>query len=201
MEPQQKTTAKTLLNFGTILGIVLIGVALIWVGLVRGQHPRWFNVPIIFDTLVGLLAGWLFGWLVWVYGERFPGTFQIRERLIDTFDFAHFRWWQIVALALIAAIPEEIFFRGALQPEIGVVLTSLIFGALHGLTPAYFVYATVAAMGLGLMAEWRGTLWLPIAAHFAVDYVSLMALVRWVRSQEPTLVELPHPLFKADRLD
>ena len=64
-----------------------------------------------------------------------------------------------------------------------VLIASVVFGALHSLTAVYFVYATVAGLVLGALANWHGTLWMPMAAHFSVDLVSLMILARWVRSQ------------------
>ncbi|MCB9436407.1 MAG: CPBP family intramembrane metalloprotease [Anaerolineales bacterium] len=193
-----KVHAESLLQVGVILGIGLIGTSLLWELVIQQHSPQWFDAPVLFDTLLGLGIGWLSGWAVWVLGARLPATLEIRARLLATFDFAHFKRWHVVALALVAAVPEEIFFRGTLQPEIGIILTALIFGALHSLTLTYFIYATVAGLGLGLMADWHGTLWMPIAAHFAVDYVSLMALVTWAGQQEPPLDELNHPTFSAE---
>ena len=38
----------------------------------------------------------------------------------------------IVTISLAAGLGEELFFRGVLQPELGLVAASVIFGALHG---------------------------------------------------------------------
>jgi membrane protease YdiL (CAAX protease family) len=65
----------------------------------------------------------------------------------------------------------------------GLVLTAIIFGALHAITRLYFVYAVFAGLGLGLLADWQGTLWLPIATHFAVDVLALWFLTRWAGRQ------------------
>jgi membrane protease YdiL (CAAX protease family) len=134
---------------------------------------------------------------LWLIGQHYSGFIDIRERLVEMFDLANFRLWHIVLLSLVAAVPEEIFFRGAVQPVLGVLLTAVIFGALHALTPVYFAYAVVAGLGLGLMAEWHDSLWLPIAAHFAVDVVSLTIMARWAAQhqavQSPiSIKELPN---------
>src|SRR5690606_19992823 len=86
-------------------------------------------------------------------------------------------------LGLVAGIPEEILFRGAIQPLLGLILTSLLFGALHAVSPAYFAYASLAGLLLGQLAIWRGGLWAPVAAHVAIDALMLFLLVcGWRRS-------------------
>jgi membrane protease YdiL (CAAX protease family) len=90
----------------------------------------------------------------------------------------------VLIFGLMAGVPEEILFRGALQPALGVLPTALIFGALHALTPAYFVYASGAGVFLGGLALWRDGLWTPIAAHSVVDLIMLALLIhRWRTSK------------------
>jgi len=68
-------------------------------------------------------------------------------------------WWGVVALGVVPAICEELMFRGALQPRIGLVLTALLFTSIHteyGLsldTLAIFVIA----IGLGLIRKYTNT--------------------------------------------
>ena len=65
----------------------------------------------------------------------------------------------IAAIALIPGICEELMFRGALQPRLGLVLTALLFTSIHteyGLsfdTLAIFVIA----IGLGLIRKYTNT--------------------------------------------
>lgn len=65
----------------------------------------------------------------------------------------------IVAVALIPGICEELLFRGALQPRIGLVATALLFTSIHtqyGLsvdTAAIFVIA----LGLGFIRKYLNT--------------------------------------------
>ncbi len=65
----------------------------------------------------------------------------------------------IAAIALIPGICEEVMFRGALQPRLGLVLTALLFTSIHteyGLsfdTLAIFVIA----IGLGLIRKYTNT--------------------------------------------
>lgn len=65
----------------------------------------------------------------------------------------------IIALALLPGVCEEALFRGALQPRFGVVVTALLFTAIHveyGLSfdvPTIFVIA----VGLGLIRKYTNT--------------------------------------------
>ncbi|MFI5281919.1 MAG: type II CAAX prenyl endopeptidase Rce1 family protein [Candidatus Dormibacterales bacterium] len=65
----------------------------------------------------------------------------------------------IAALALAPGICEEILFRGALQPRIGLLATALLFTSIHtqyGLTlDAFSVF--VIALGLGLIRKYANT--------------------------------------------
>lgn len=65
----------------------------------------------------------------------------------------------IAALAVGPAIGEEILFRGALQPRLGLVATALLFTASHseyGLSLEVFS-VLVAAFGLGLLRKFTNT--------------------------------------------
>jgi CAAX protease family protein len=65
----------------------------------------------------------------------------------------------LVALAVLPGICEEALFRGALQPRLGVLLTALLFTAIHteyGLSidvPTIFLIA----VGLGLIRKYTNT--------------------------------------------
>jgi membrane protease YdiL (CAAX protease family) len=65
----------------------------------------------------------------------------------------------IAAVALIPGLCEEILFRGALQPRIGLVATALLFTAIH--TQYGLSVDTVAifliALGLGLIRKYANT--------------------------------------------
>jgi uncharacterized protein len=65
----------------------------------------------------------------------------------------------IAALAVLPAIGEEILFRGALQPRLGLIATALLFTASHseyGLS-LDLLSVLVAAFGLGLLRKFTNT--------------------------------------------
>ena len=88
-----------------------------------------------------------------------------------------------LVLALVAAVMEELLFRGLIQrlieerfgPLWALGVTSLLFGLAHGINPGAtpFTFLIIAAeAGLLLGACWVATrsLWLPIAVHFAWNF-------------------------------
>ena len=65
----------------------------------------------------------------------------------------------IVAIALLPGICEEVLFRGALQPRIGLLATAVLFTAVHTEYGLSFDTATVflLALGLGLIRRYTNT--------------------------------------------
>ncbi|MEJ7767813.1 MAG: CPBP family intramembrane glutamic endopeptidase [Chitinophagaceae bacterium] len=80
----------------------------------------------------------------------------------------------LVTLAVIPAIVEEFFFRGVLQrlliqimkrPWTGIILTAVIFSAIHGQFLGFFPRAVLGVV-LGALFWNSGSLWPGILAHF-----------------------------------
>ncbi len=84
----------------------------------------------------------------------------------------------VLVFAALSAGAEELFFRGALQPAIGLPLSVLVFGFLH-VGPSIRVFwpwtLSALAMGLlfGVLFRAFGDLTAPIAAHFTVNFLNL----------------------------
>jgi membrane protease YdiL (CAAX protease family) len=90
----------------------------------------------------------------------------------------------VIIIALIPAICEEICFRGALQRIMihisknawtGIILTSILFSALHlqfqGFLPRMFL-----GMLLGAIYWYSGSLWPSIVAHFITNAIQVIAV-------------------------
>ena len=87
-----------------------------------------------------------------------------------------------VLLALASGVAEEAFFRGALQPRIGLVAASLVFGLAHfaprrELAP-WTLFSIVAGFALGGLFAATGNLLAPIVAHALINAVNIRALTR-----------------------
>lgn len=83
-------------------------------------------------------------------------------------------------LAVASGLAEEMFFRGALQPKVGLLLASVLFGAAHFMPRRELVlwslYAVGIGLGLGALYEWTGQLAAPVAAHVLVNGINLPRL-------------------------
>lgn len=88
---------------------------------------------------------------------------------------------EIVILALASSIGEELLFRGALMPWLGIWLQAAVFALLHVGPGRRFLPWTASAFALGLafgaLAKWTGNLGGPIAAHFAINFLNLRYIV------------------------
>ena len=94
---------------------------------------------------------------------------------------------EVLVLALCSAVSEEIFFRGVLQHEIGIVAASAIFGLLHPLGIAYVVWAASVGAGLGVLYIATGSLLAPAAAHGVYNLLALVYLRRRSNRQDGLL--------------
>jgi membrane protease YdiL (CAAX protease family) len=85
-------------------------------------------------------------------------------------------------LALASGLAEEMLFRGALQPRVGWVAASLIFGLVHVLPRREFIawtgFAIAAGFLFGALFSATGNLVAPVVAHTVVNAVNLPLLIR-----------------------
>lgn len=86
----------------------------------------------------------------------------------------------VVPVALASSIGEEILFRGALVPAIGVLLSSVLFGALHQLRGrsrlSWAAFAFVVGLLFAALFRVTGSLVGPILAHALVNGANLRFL-------------------------
>lgn len=89
---------------------------------------------------------------------------------------------QCFILAAASGVGEEFFFRGALQPVVGLGWASLIFGLMHiGPGRAWLPWTGFAViMGLifGTLFILTGSLLAPVVAHAVINGVNLPLLVK-----------------------
>lgn len=91
--------------------------------------------------------------------------------------------FNIVIVAIIPAIAEEIFFRGCLQNfvrmcfynlHVSVIFTAIIFSAIHG---DYFGFLPRFMFGLvlGYAFAYSGNIWVSVLGHFLNNAISILA--------------------------
>jgi len=96
--------------------------------------------------------------------------------------FERLRPLQIVGLSAAAGVGEELLFRGAVQPELGLVAASVLFGLVHiggADMIAFGVWAAAVGALLGWLASATGGLLAPMTAHAVYDALVLVYIV-WV---------------------
>jgi membrane protease YdiL (CAAX protease family) len=87
----------------------------------------------------------------------------------------------ICLISLWAGIAEELLFRGVVQAKWGLVVASILFGALHFVTPAYALLATAIGFYIGLLQYFFQSLLIPIQLHAIYDFGALIYLRYVVR--------------------
>lgn len=144
----------------------------------RGSH-------ILVQVGIGLATGALIG-LAGIAMIRLPSFKKILDEyaIIRQVRELSMSPAQMVYVSLIAGISEEILFRGALQPVIGIWWTSILFIGVHGYIRLrtithvlYTLFTFLLSTILGLLFIYFG---LPaaISAHFIYDVVVLYDINR-----------------------
>lgn len=172
------------LRLAIVVYAVLALIAFVW-GAIRGSanifvypgvepFPWWLNIAI------GLGLGLAVVGLSQLAHRFIPATRALSEefgRIIGPRED-----WEIAVLAGTSGICEELFFRGAMQPTLGLVASSLIFGLLHIGPDRRFLLWTLFAIAIGfifgLLFRYTGDLMAVVLAHFTINYFNLRLVAR-----------------------
>lgn len=110
------------------------------------------------------------------------------------------RWYDLIVLAALAGLGEELLFRGVLQPWlstaspwVGFVAANVLFGLVHRVTPTYALIAGGLGMYLSVIAFHvpGGNLLSAIIAHGLYDYIAFLLIVQEYRSRSPAADSQP----------
>lgn len=166
----------TLVVFGG-LGVVIIPFVreVEVIEFLSGGEKYWLQITL--GIVIGVItakAGWQIVQLPMLHKTKDFFTGLIKPLKLDI--------TQIVFISICAGIGEELFFRGAIQPLLGVWMTAILFVLLHGyLNPfnmsltMYGIYMVIVIGVLGLMTEYVGIL-TAIIAHTLIDVIILKEL-------------------------
>ncbi len=145
-----------------------------------GEHPL---IALVLGAAVGVVSAYGLRGLsaIWPAGRRLEKQLA---RMIGPLSAP-----ACALLALTSGIAEELAFRAALQPEIGLVAAALLFGLVHAPMQKDLIAWPFLAAGmglvLGLLYERTGSVVAPAAAHVAVNWVNLLYLARRARQVPP----------------
>ena len=107
-----------------------------------------------------------------IFSEVFLNTATIQGLIIN-----------ILLIGVLAAVGEEIFFRGLLQnlflkgtgnAHVAIWISAFLFSFIHFQFFGFFPRMLLGAM-IGYLFYWSGSLWAAILAHFINNAVSVVA--------------------------
>lgn len=139
---------------------------------------------------IQLVTGTGFGLLFGVMGVQLMKDPTLKEALseyeiIQTLNELKLGRGQQISVSAVAGITEEFLFRAAIQPVIGIWLTSLIFVGVHGYIKVTTVPKFLFTLFTFLLSMMLGYLYMSfgiysaIMAHFIYD-----AIVLWKHTDE-----------------
>jgi len=166
------------------LGVVAYGLSLITNTPLAAQF-HWS----LRDGVIGVAgAAPLMAFLWWFMGAQHAGIAKFRVEQIDYFANIGFRFTpaRIVAMSIFAGVFEELLFRGVLQTAtaqitpmvVAILISNLIFGAVHWRTALYALIAGLIGVWLGVLFALTGNLLTPILTHGVYDLVALFVTAR-----------------------
>jgi membrane protease YdiL (CAAX protease family) len=174
--------SRSTLILGLYGALALVAVA---IGVARGR-PDIYRLPgsssarLALSPLVGVAAGLVVVFLTRLSVHKFEWARRLHRWFRGLLGTMHAR--DILVLALASSVGEELFFRGALVPWIGVWAGAAIFAVVHvGPGLRYLPWtatAFIVGLGLGFLFLEMGDLGGPIAAHFTINYLNLGYIVR-----------------------
>lgn len=161
----------------------LLALAAVSWGIFRGRpnlyhHPEaWLPLGFPKSTLLALALGLgvalavVAGTRVLVRRTRWARNLHVEFRAL----LGPLSSMEIAVFALASGVAEEVFFRGALQPDLGLVITSVIFGLVHFLPRMWpwTLWALVMGFVFGALYALTGELLAPVLAHVLINYENL----------------------------
>lgn len=186
-------------------GLIVLAVALAW-WLKIPLHPwlRWNGNAVVWGVFATVPLCVIF---VAAYLRPMGSYRRIKDFLLESLgpSLAACRWYELLLVAALAGIGEELLFRGTLQmwlerwdPITGLLVSNVVFALCHAITFTYAVLAFVMGIYLGLLldAPPEQSLLAPIITHGLYDFFAFCVLAVDYRSRQRTIeteasVEVP----------
>ncbi|MDW4527194.1 CPBP family intramembrane glutamic endopeptidase [Rossellomorea marisflavi] len=114
--------------------------------------------------------------------SRYYDDGGVNERI-----FADRGFFEIMVLAFIIAVSEELLFRGILQFHFGLMVASIVFAVIHIRYWAHwFLIVNVLTLSfvMGIIYDQTGNLLVTIVMHFVIDFLLGLYMRHQARSEE-----------------
>ncbi|NUO08430.1 MAG: CPBP family intramembrane metalloprotease [Candidatus Brocadia sp.] len=179
--PRYKLLVLTFIIEGGVLGVALLLAGLFKIKLL----PLTTNLfrDILLGTYFVSFPLSLFVFLLSERAEGIPLIGSLRKTIITDIKgiFSKTRFIDICLISILAGFAEELLFRGVIQVKLGIIATSIIFGFLHFLTPAYCIFATIMGFYIGILFYKYQSILIPIQVHVIYDFGALVYLRYFVK--------------------
>ena len=191
-------------------GLIVVALGLAWLLEVPLEHGlRWSPDAVLWGIGATLPLCLLFGAAYWKPVGPYRG---VKDFLFESLgpSIAACRWYELLLVAALAGIGEELLFRGVLQTWMerwgylpALLASNVIFALCHAITVTYAVLAFVMGLLLGLLmdAPQERSLLAPIITHGLYDFFAFCVLAwdwrtRHARASEidPGMSEEPLPV-------
>jgi membrane protease YdiL (CAAX protease family) len=174
-------TSRFVTYAGLFYGFLIV-VAALWNGL-RGRSFQLLGNSVPFGVALGLLVALGTVVLGLAVYRLVPLMREIADELAPRLvDGASTR--DLMLLSVFSGVGEEALFRGAVQPEFGIVVASIVFGLVHfGPDRRYLVWtawALLAGFLFGAMYIVTGGLLAPVISHVTHNAATFLI---WKRSR------------------
>lgn len=138
------------------------------------------------QAVLGVVLGGVY-WAVALFDYRRHADSPRIRRTVEAYACLDLSGWNPFWIALAAGVGEEVLFRGALQPHLGIWATSALFALAHGKVyslarldrTALLQAATLfgVSVAFGLLAHYLGLV-TAIVLHVTVDVAGLLVVRR-----------------------
>jgi membrane protease YdiL (CAAX protease family) len=183
MSLRSKILVLALLVEGTAFFIALV-LARIW-GIALSPLTEHLLRDFLIGTAAAVIPFALFVFSLSEKGRAVPIIRSVRKTITGDIRalFASSTVVDIFLISLLAALAEELLFRGVIQAKCGIIAASILFGLLHSVTPAYILLATLIGFYIGLLYNCFQSLLIPIQLHCIYDFGALIYLRYRVKEQ------------------
>ena len=113
--------------------------------------------------------------------EKEAEALKITEAFLNVKTVAGF-WLNVLMIAVIPAVGEELLFRGVLQRlfsewfkniHYGIILSAILFSAMHMQFYGFFPRMLMGVL-FGYLFYWSSNIWIPILAHFTNNMLAVI---------------------------
>lgn len=158
-------------------------VALVWVYLAERPSVFWLHrAPTLPELATSVAAAALFAAAVVLWSRWTVRRLKWAQDLDDWFAelLGPLSWSKACLLALLSGFAEEMLFRGAMQPTIGLGPATLLFALVHwpprpALLP-WTLSAGLLGLVFGLVTDYTGNIAFAVVAHFSINLFNLKAV-------------------------